>query len=62
MGLTSNSGEVGMITMDDFKVGFAAVAGVFNWAANIDVVLQLLISIASLTYICLKIREILRRY
>lgn len=62
MGLTSDSGEVGMITMDDFKVGFAAVAGLFNWAANIDVVLQLLISIASLTYICLKIREILRRY
>jgi len=51
-----------MITMDDFKVGFAAVAGLFNWAANIDVVLQLLISIASLAYICLKIREILRRY
>lgn len=50
-----------MLTVDDFKVGIAAVAGLFNWAVNIDIILQLLISLASLTYILLKIREIVRK-
>lgn len=45
-----------MITMDDLKVGFAAVAGLMNWAVNIDIVLKLAISVASLIYIVLKIR------
>lgn len=53
--------DQGMLTVDDFKVGIAAVAGLFNWAVNIDIILQLLISLASLTYILLKIREIVRK-
>ena len=46
-----------MFTVDDFIVGIAAAAGLTSWAVNIDVVVQLLISIASLTYIVLKIIE-----
>jgi len=50
-----------MLNIDDFKVAIAATAGLTNWLANIDVLLQLAISVASLTYIVLKIRELLNR-
>lgn len=46
------------MTMDDIKVAFAAAAGLANWAVNIDIVLQLLISVASLTYIIMKIVDL----
>jgi hypothetical protein len=49
------------VNFDDLKVGFAAVAGLLNWAVNIDVVLQLAISVASLIYISLKIRQLLAK-
>tara|TARA_S200002703_G_C3782902_1_gene241268 strand:+ start:177 stop:365 length:189 start_codon:yes stop_codon:yes gene_type:complete len=60
MGVGEQAG-VGMFTVDDFRVGIAAVAGLTSWAVNIDVVVQLLISIASLTYIVLKIIEHFKR-
>lgn len=50
-----------MLSADDIKVCFAAAAGLLNWAANIDIVLQLMISFASLVYIILKIREVLEK-
>jgi hypothetical protein len=56
MGVGEQTGT-GMFTVDDFRVGIAATAGLTSWAVNIDVVVQLLISIASLTYIVLKIVE-----
>jgi hypothetical protein len=49
------------VNFDDVKVGFAAVAGLLNWAINIDIVLQLAISAASLLYIILKIRQLLSK-
>jgi len=49
------------VNIDDLKVGFATIAGLLNWAVNIDVVLQLAISVASLIYICLKIRQLLAK-
>ena len=49
------------MNIDDVKVGFAAVAGLLNWAVNIDIILQLAISVASLLYISLKIRQLLSK-
>jgi len=49
------------VNFDDLKVGFATIAGLLNWAANIDIILQLAISVASLVYICLKIRQLLAK-
>ena len=49
------------MNFDDLKVGFAAVAGLLNWAVNIDIILQLAISVASLLYISLKIRQLLSK-
>jgi hypothetical protein len=49
------------VNFDDLKVGFAAVAGLLNWAVNIDIILQLAISVASLLYISLKIRQLLSK-
>ena len=60
MGVGEQTGT-GMFTVDDFRVGIAAAAGLTSWAVNIDVVVQLLISIASLTYIVLKIIEHFKR-
>jgi hypothetical protein len=49
------------MNLDDAKVFLASVAGLLNWAANIDILLKVLISGASLVYICLKIKELLRK-
>jgi hypothetical protein len=49
------------VNIDDLKVGFATIAGLLNWAVNIDIVLQLAISAASLIYISLKIRQLLAK-
>lgn len=50
-----------MINGNDVKVAMATAAGLLNWAADIDIVLQLCISIASLIYITLKIRGLLKK-
>lgn len=49
------------MNIDDLKVGFATIAGLLNWAVNIDIILQLAISVASLIYISLKIRQLLSK-
>jgi len=41
------------------KVSLATITGLSNWMVNIDLVLKVDISAASLLYIILKIRELL---
>ena len=45
------------MNLDVLKVGFAAVTGLGNWMLEIDILLKVGISIATLVYIVLKIRE-----
>jgi len=47
--------------MDSIKVGGASIAGIGNWALQIDVILKVSISLATLIYIVLKIRELLQK-
>ena len=44
--------------MDDIKVAIASILGVGNWALQIDLILQIAISVATLIYIILKIRSL----
>ena len=60
MSLSVRQGNT-VFSVDDIRVGLAAVAGLTSWAVNIDVVVQLCISVASLTYIVLKIIEHLKK-
>ena len=46
-----------MINLDDLKVGTASITGIGNWMLQIDVILKVAISVATLVYIVLKIRE-----
>ena len=48
------------MNFDDFKVMLASVSGLGNWIVNIDLLLKVGISLASLIYIVLKIRDQLR--
>ena len=50
-----------MIDFNDVKVGFASVSGLGNWMLEIDTVLHILISVASLVYIILKIIELIKK-
>jgi len=50
-----------MINLDDIKVFSASLAGIFNWMLQIDVILKVAISVATLFYIVLKIREQLNK-
>ena len=45
--------------VDMGKVSLAAITGLSNWMVNIDLVLKVGISLASLIYIILKIRKLL---
>ena len=45
------------MNLDDLKVGFAAVTGLGNWMLEIDIVLKVGISLATLIYIVPKIRK-----
>lgn len=49
------------MNFDDVKVAIASVTGIGNWMVSIDLVLKVGISLASLVYIILKIRELLKR-
>ena len=49
------------MNLDDIKVGFASVTGLGNWVLEIDIVLEVGISLATLVYIVLKIRELLNK-
>jgi hypothetical protein len=50
-----------MIDFNDVKVGFASASGLGNWVLEIDTVLHVLISVASLVYIILKIMELIKK-
>jgi len=49
------------MNFDDLKVGLASVTGIGNWLLQIDVILKIGISAATLFYIVLKIREQLNK-
>lgn len=48
------------MNFDDFKVAIASATGIGNWMVSIDLVLKVGISFASLIYIILKIRELIK--
>ena len=48
------------MNFDDLKVAIASVTGLGNWLVNIDLLLKIGISVASLVYIGLKIRQLLK--
>ena len=47
------------MNLDDIKVAFASVTGLGNWLVTMDVVLKVGVSLASLLYIILKIRQLM---
>ena len=49
------------MNLDDLKVTFASVTGLGNWLVDIDLILKVGISLASLVYIILKIKQLLRK-
>jgi hypothetical protein len=49
------------MTLDDIKVTIASITGLGNWLLQIDVILKIGISAATLFYIVLKIREQLNK-
>tara|TARA_B100000029_G_C17126354_1_gene797099 strand:- start:438 stop:593 length:156 start_codon:yes stop_codon:yes gene_type:complete len=48
------------MNLDDLKVAIASVAGLGNWMVEIDLMLKVAISVASLIYISLKIRKLIK--
>jgi hypothetical protein len=48
-----------MFDFNDVKVAFASASGLGNWMLEIDTVLHVLISVASLVYIVLKIKQLI---
>lgn len=48
------------MNLDDLKVAIASITGLGNWMVEIDLVLKVAISVASLIYIGLKIRKLLK--
>ena len=49
------------MNLDDIKVALASVTGLGNWMLEIDILLKVGVSLATLIYIVLKIREQLRK-
>ena len=49
------------MNLDDLKVTFASVTGLGNWLVDIDLILKVGISGASVFYIVLKIRQLLNK-
>jgi len=49
------------MNLDDLKVFAASVSGIGNWLLEIDILLKVSISIATLFYIGLKIRHLLKQ-
>ena len=48
------------MNLDDIKVCIASVTGLGNWMLDIDMLLKVGISMATLVYIILKIRRLLK--
>lgn len=49
------------MNLDDIKVAFASVTGLGNWLVDIDLILKVGISAASLVYIILKVKQLLNK-
>jgi len=49
------------LDLEDLKVIFATTTGLGNWLVDIDLLLKVGISAASLVYIVLKIRQLIKR-
>ena len=49
------------MNFDDIKVAIASATGIGNWMVSIDLVLKVAISLASLIYIILKIKELIKK-
>ena len=49
------------MNLDDIKVAFASVTGLGNWLVDIDLLLKVGISAASLVYIILKVKQLLKK-
>jgi hypothetical protein len=49
------------MNLDDFKVIFASATGLGNWLVDIDMILKVGISLASLLYIVIKIQQLLKK-
>ena len=49
------------MNFDDIKVAVASITGIGNWMVSIDLVLKVGISLASLIYIILKIKELINK-
>ena len=49
------------MNLDDLKVAFASVTGLGNWLVDIDLILKVGISAASLVYIILKVKQLLNK-
>jgi len=45
------------MNLDDIKVSLAATSGLGNWLLAIDVLLKVSISVATLVYIIIKIKQ-----
>ena len=50
-----------MIDLNDVKVAIASASGLGNWMLEIDTALHVLISVASLVYIVLKIKQLITK-
>jgi hypothetical protein len=48
------------MNFDDMKVAFASITGLGNWLVDIDLVLKIVLSAASLVYIILKIKQLIK--
>ena len=49
------------MNLDDLKVLVASASGIGNWLLEIDILLKVAISLVTLLYITLKVRELLRK-
>ena len=49
------------MNFDDLKVIFASATGLGNWLIDMDLLVKLMLSIASLLYVMLKIKQLLEK-
>ena len=49
------------MNLDDLKVLVASTTGIGNWLLEIDILLKVAISLATLLYIVLKVQELLKK-
>ena len=49
------------MNFDDLKVIFASSTGLGTWLIDMDMVIKLMLSLASLLYIILKIKQLLEK-